>query len=128
MLADAPIHAYVPAIDIERCRRFYVDTLGLDIVGATGPGYTFRCGAGTTFFMYPTPNAGTNQASCAFWQVDDVEAVVKWLQARGVAFERYAMPGDSGGNLIHVGGGAKAAWFKDSEGNIMALVEAMADG
>ena len=73
--------------------------------------------------MYPSAGAGTNQASCAFWKVGDVEAVVKWLKGRGVVFEEYDMPGMKSVNSIFTGGGAKAAWFKDSEGNIMALVQ-----
>src|SRR2546421_10945283 len=71
--------------------------------------------------MYPTPNAGTSKASQAFWQVNDVEAEVAELKARGVVFEEYDMPGIKMKNSIATGGGAKTAWFKDSEGNIMAV-------
>jgi hypothetical protein len=75
------------------------------------------------FFMYPSPGAGTNQASCAFWKVSDVPAVVRWLKVRGVVFEEYDLPGMKTVDSIFTGGGAKAAWFKDSEGNIMAVVQ-----
>lgn len=71
---------------------------------------------------YPTPNAGTSQASQAFWQVENIEKEVAELMARGVTFEKYDLPTvDEKG--ISAGGGAKAAWFKDTEGNIMALIQ-----
>jgi hypothetical protein len=71
--------------------------------------------------MYPTPNAGTSKASQAFWQVKDVEAEMKELKARGVVFEQYDMPGMEMKDGILTGGGAKTAWFKDTEGNILAI-------
>jgi hypothetical protein len=71
--------------------------------------------------MYPSPGAGTSKASTAFWAVDDVAAEVAELKARGVVFEEYDMPGIKTVNSIATGGGAKTAWFKDSEGNILAI-------
>ena len=73
--------------------------------------------------MYPTPNAGTSQASQAFWSVDDVEAEVAALKKRGVEFEEYDMPGMKTVDGIATAGGTKAAWFKDTEGNILAIVQ-----
>ena len=75
-------------------------------------------------FMYPTPNAGTSRASQAFWEVDDVEAEVAELKKRGVVFEEYE--GFEMKNSIATGGGAKTAWFKDTEGNIMAISQTLA--
>ena len=75
--------------------------------------------------MYPTPNAGTSKASQAFWQVADVEAEVADLKARGVKFEEYDMPGVSMKNSIATGGGAKTAWFRDTEGNILAVSQSL---
>jgi hypothetical protein len=80
----------------------------------------YECG-GTEVFMYPTTNAGTSKASQAFWQVGDVEAEVAELKARGVVFEEYDLPGMKMVNSIATGGGAKTAWFKDTEGNILAV-------
>ncbi len=71
--------------------------------------------------MYPSPGAGTSRASTAFWQVNDVAAEVTELKARGVVFEEYEMPGIKMENSIASAGGAKTAWFKDSEGNILAV-------
>ena len=73
--------------------------------------------------MYPTPNAGTSQASQAFWEVKDVEREVADLRKRGVEFEDYDLPNMKTVNGIAAVGKVKTAWFKDTEGNIMALVE-----
>jgi len=120
MLANAPIRAYIPASNIARARKFYEGTLGFRPKLEYAGGVIYECG-GSEVFMYPTPNAGTSRASQAFWQVADVETEVAELKARGVAFEEYDMPGITMKNSIATGGGAKTAWFKDSEGNILAV-------
>ena len=84
-------------------------------------GVIYECGNGSWVFMYPSGGAGTSRASTAFWAVDDVVAEVNELKARGVVFEEYDMPGLKTVNSIASGGGAKTAWFKDSEGNILAI-------
>ena len=80
---------------------------------------------GTSCFLYPTPNAGTSRASQAFWQVEDIEQEVAELKEKGVRFENYDMPDMRVENSIYTGGGARAAWFKDTEGNILALIQAL---
>jgi predicted enzyme related to lactoylglutathione lyase len=120
MLKAAPIRAYIPASDISRARKFYEGTLALTPKQEYAGGVIYECG-GTEVFMYPTPNAGTSKASQAFWQVDDVEAEVTELKARGVTFEEYEMAGQTMKNSILTAGGAKSAWFKDTEGNILAV-------
>ena len=124
MLSAAPIRAYIPVADVSRARRFYEQTLGLRPKQEFAGGVIYECG-GTEVFMYPTPNAGTSRASQAFWQVADVEAEVADLKARGVRFEEYDMPGVTMKNNIAIGGGAKTAWFKDTEGNILAVSQTL---
>lgn len=122
MLQKAPMYSYTPVKDVARARKFYEEKLGFKPKQETGGGVVYAFGKGTACFLYPTPNAGTSQASQAFWEVEDIEHEVTELKARGVSFEQYDMPGmDKNG--ISTGGGAKAAWFKDTEGNIMALVQ-----
>ncbi len=122
MLMNAPIRAYIPVSDLARARQFYEDKVGLQPKELYAGGAIYECG-GTEVFMYTTPNAGTSKASQAFWSVDDVEAEVNELKARGVKLEEYDMRGMAMKNSIATGGGAKAAWFKDAEGNIMAVVQ-----
>jgi len=124
MLQRFPLYAYLPAKDVKRARAFYERTLGFTAQREVAGGVVYDFGGGTSAFLYPSPNAGTNQASQAFWQVDDVEREVAELRARGVEFERYDMPGErSADGTIILANGAKAAWFKDSEGNVLAIVQ-----
>lgn len=124
MLQNAPMYSYIPAKDVARARKFYEEKLGFKVKQETAGGVVYEFGKGTACFLYPTPNAGTSQASQAFWQVEDIEREVADLKARGVQFEKYDMP-EMDGNGISTAGGAKAAWFKDSEGNIMAVIQSI---
>jgi catechol 2,3-dioxygenase-like lactoylglutathione lyase family enzyme len=123
MLQSAPLYAYIPAKDVARARRFYEQKLGFKPGRELAGGVTYEFGGGTACCLYPTPNGGTSQASQAFWQVSDIEREVAELKARGVEFESYDMPGEKSPSGVITAGGAKAAWFKDSEGNIMAIIQ-----
>ena len=120
MLKKSPIRAYIPASDVRRARKFYEEVVGLKPKEEYAGGVVYECG-GSEVFLYGTPNAGTSRASQAFWEVADAEAEVAELKARGVRFEEYDMPGMAMKNSIMTGGGAKTAWFKDTEGNILAV-------
>jgi catechol 2,3-dioxygenase-like lactoylglutathione lyase family enzyme len=123
MLQDSPLYAYIPAKDVARARAFYEGKLGFRPKEEVDGGVVYAFGRNTACFLYPTPNAGTSKASQAFWQVDDVEREVADLKARGVKFEDYDMPGKKSPSGVVTAGGAKAAWFKDTEGNILAIIE-----
>jgi catechol 2,3-dioxygenase-like lactoylglutathione lyase family enzyme len=115
--------AYLPVKDLSRAREFYERKLGFKPLRELAGGVVYEFGAGTACFMYPTPNAGTSRASQAFWQVEDVEREVAELRERGVVFEEYDMPGLKTKDGIATAGGAKTAWFKDTEGNTLAIVQ-----
>jgi len=121
MLQNAPLIPYIPVADVDRARKFYEEKVGLKPKEEYAGGVIYECGKGSRVFMYPSPGAGTSQASTAFWAVDDVEAEVAELKARGVVFEEYNTPKIKTVNSIATAGGAKTAWFKDSEGNILAV-------
>ena len=125
MLQDCPMYAYIPAKDLARARRFYEEKVGLEPQQETNGGVVYAFAGGTACFLYPTPNAGTSRASQAFWSVADVDCEIAALKARGVVFEDYDMPGTKSASGAITAGGAKAAWFKDSEGNIMALIQTL---
>jgi predicted enzyme related to lactoylglutathione lyase len=122
MLQTSPLYAYIPAQDVTRARQFYEQRLGFKPKQEVAGGVVYEFAGGTRCFLYPTPNAGTSKASQAFWQVADIEREVADLKARGVKLEDYDMPGKDANGIV-TGGGAKAAWFKDSEGNIMAVIQ-----
>ena len=123
MLQNFPFYAYIPARDVARARGFYEGTLGLRPKQELAGGVVYEFREKTACFLYPTPNPGTSRASQAFWQVDDIEREVAQLKARGVKFEDYDMPGDKSPSGVVTAGGAKAAWFKDTEGNILAIIQ-----
>ena len=121
MLQKAPMYSYIPAKDVARARKFYEGTLGFEPSQEIAGGVRYDFGDHTSCFLYPTPNAGTSHASQAFWKVDNIEREVADLRSKGVTFEEYDMPGIKTVNGIATAGGAKTAWFKDTEGNILAI-------
>jgi predicted enzyme related to lactoylglutathione lyase len=124
MLQQSPIYVYFPASDLDRARRFYEETLGFVPKSLNNGGVTYEFGGGTAAFLYLSPNAGTSKASQAFWSVEDVDREIVQLKQRGVVFEPYDdLPGERSPEGAVIAGGAKAAWFKDSEGNILAIIQ-----
>src|SRR5437870_12142214 len=121
MLKNAPIVPYIPVADVGRARKFYEEKVGLTPKEEYAGGVIYECGKLSWVFLYPSGGGGTSKASQAFWAVSDVEVEVAELKARGVVFEEYDMPGIKTVNGIATGGGAKTAWFKDTEGNILAI-------
>jgi predicted enzyme related to lactoylglutathione lyase len=117
------MYAYLPAKDVARARDFYERQLGFTPTREIAGGVVYACAGGTSAFLYPTPNAGSSKASQAFWQVADVDREIDELKARGVVFEHYDMPGERSPSGAITAGGAKAAWFKDTEGNILAIIQ-----
>ncbi len=121
MLSSAPISPTLPVKDIERAKKFYSEKLGLKEAPAQEPGgVTFECGGGTLLYIYERPPV-TVEHTLASFMVDDMEAEMADLRSRGVVFEEYDMPGLKTVNGVADMDGFKAAWFKDSEDNILAL-------
>jgi catechol 2,3-dioxygenase-like lactoylglutathione lyase family enzyme len=117
----------VPTIavsDMARAKEFYEGKLGLSN-GRDQPdgGTIYPSGDGSSIHIYPSPdNAGGSGATLAAWQTEDVEGTVDRLTATGIAFERYdteALKTDQKG-IAHLGD-AQIAWFKDPDGNILAI-------
>ena len=123
MLAAKETMATVAVRDLNAARRFYEGTLGLKLTEAQEEeALTYQAGS-AKILVYRSQYAGSNQATAATWLLGkDVEKVVKELRGKGVVFEHYNMPGLTLRGDIHEGGGMKAAWFKDPDGNIHALV------
>ena len=123
MLSNSRVEANIPAADLKRARDFYADVLGLTPAREIdGIQLTYRTAGGTTFNVYETSFAGQAGHTIAQWHVDDVEAEVRDLKAKGVTFEVYDMPGVTwDGDIAFLQGMGRAAWFKDSEGNTLCL-------
>ena len=124
MFESTVSHATLPASDFERAKSWYADKLGLKPVEEAGPeGAAWYETGGVRFLLYQSAFAGTNQATAASITVDDVAAVVSQLKSRGVVFEEYDM-GDfkTEDGILTLPDGNQAAWFRDSEGNIISVV------
>lgn len=124
MLKELDIIAVLPAKDIARARDFYKDVLGLEPSDSMDEeNLVYQCGNGTTFLLYKTDNAGTAKNTQMGWGTDNIEGEVEELRGRGVVFEEYDFPGLKTANGIASTPVGKAAWFTDSEGNILNLFQ-----
>lgn len=124
VLREFAVGAIVPAQDMDRAIQFYQDVLGLEVVRVMDGGAQFQAGQGSTIFVYPRPGGSPAEHTVAGWTVRDLYAAIDELEARGVVFEQYDLPGlqtDERG--VADVGGERAAWFKDSEGNILSVGE-----
>jgi catechol 2,3-dioxygenase-like lactoylglutathione lyase family enzyme len=124
MLGATPLHPVLPASDLERAKRWYSDKLGLDPVEEDEYGGAQYETGGGTFLVYTSEFAGTNKATAAGFRVENFDAAIAELRANGVVFEEveFAELGASVDGVISTPDGKdKAAWFKDSEGNILSL-------
>jgi predicted enzyme related to lactoylglutathione lyase len=125
MLNDSKVTANIPAADLERARRFYADTLGLSPTDENPGGLMYRTAGGTMFFLYQTEYAGQAGHTIAQFHVSDVDDEVKELRDKGVQFEHYDLPGMTwDGDVAFMPEMGRAAWFKDSEGNVLCLDDA----
>ena len=130
MLNVDRIHTTIPVVDMERARRFYRDTLGLEELSEFGEELSngnamFRVGDCSRFLLFKRAHRSKAEHTVAGFRVDNLELAMDDLEQRGVRFERYDLPDlktDDRG--IARMGEWKGAWFKDSEGNILAVGEA----
>ena len=123
MLGKADATPMIAVKDLDRARKFYEDTLGLKTEEEWGgEGVTMKSG-GTTVNVYKSEFAGTNKATALTFDVDDLEAEVRELKDKGIAFEHYDMEGLTRDGDIYAAEGMKTAWFKDPDGNILSLLE-----
>ncbi len=123
MLGDKNVVATIAVKDLTVGRKFYEGTLGLKVVDAEGSeALTFQCGS-TQLLVYRSQFAGTNRATAANFLVGaELADIVRDLDAKGVPFERYDLPGAAHEGNVHVFGDLKTAWFKDPDGNILSLL------
>ena len=132
-LAGGRVATRLPAQDLERARRFYAEKLGLEPVEERPGGLRYRC-AGGEFALFQSAGAPSGEHTQMGWEVDDLEATVRELRERDVVFDEYCLPGlttvdgiaEVEGNYPSKGGvGERAAWFRDSEGNLVGIGEAI---
>jgi catechol 2,3-dioxygenase-like lactoylglutathione lyase family enzyme len=129
MLKDGKVATRIPVQDLQRARAFYAEKLGLEPSEERPGGLLYRCGEGE-FALFESAGAASGDHTQMGWEVKDIEATVEWMRAHGVVFEEYDFPGlrtvngiaEVAGNYPSKGGvGEKAAWFRDSEGNLFGI-------
>jgi catechol 2,3-dioxygenase-like lactoylglutathione lyase family enzyme len=122
MLANYDCAAFLPASDLARARKFYAEKLGFQPI-EDDEGMLMYHSGNARFAVYATQFAGIAQHTLMSWEVDDLDAVMSELRRRGVVFEEYDMPGLKTVNGVAELGPSRGAWFKDSEGNILAIAQ-----
>ena len=125
MLGNARFGATLPVVNMERASRFYEGTLGLSTIGETNPEIMrYAAGGDTEVDLYRRDTPTSADHTVGGFLVDNLEETVDALSAKGVVFEQYDLPGlrtDARG--IAEQNGSRAAWFKDTEGNILAIAQ-----
>ena len=125
-LGDSMVAGVLRADDIARANKFYVDTLGLAKGPSSPNGDMFMAGDGTAVMVYERPGMPAPQNTTLGFAVaaDKFDSVVEDLRAKGVVFEEYDIP-EMGlktvNGVVTSDDGSKAAWFKDSEGNVLNI-------
>ncbi len=122
MFSNLEVQAVIPASDLGRAREFYKEKLGLEPVEERERDLIYQV-KDSRFLLYETSFAGTAQNTTASWITSDLDGVMAEMRSRGVVFEDYDFPGLKTENGVASDGHGRAAWFKDSEGNILALSE-----
>jgi catechol 2,3-dioxygenase-like lactoylglutathione lyase family enzyme len=125
MLSQRRCWASIPTSDLDRAKKWYSEMLGLEPTMEDPGGAMYPCAEGTGFGVYLSQFAGTGKQTVMGWDTPDIEADVKELKDRGVTFEAYDMPDikTDGNGIAQLGPSGKGAWFKDADGNILALFQ-----
>jgi catechol 2,3-dioxygenase-like lactoylglutathione lyase family enzyme len=126
-LESARLETTIPAQDLERARSFYVEKLGLTPTSEGQIGLRFRLADGGRFRLFRSGGKASGAHTQMAMMVDDLVAVVKELRARGLEFEEYDSPRLKTTGGIADLGYARAAWFKDSEGNLIGIAQQVDD-
>ena len=122
----------LPAQDLGRARAFYAEKLGLEPVEEREGGLRYRCG-NSYFVLFQSTGRPSGEHTQMGLEVDDIEAVATELRRRGVVFEEVDVPGlrtvdgiaDIRGNYPSKGTGERGGWFRDSEGNLLGIGQAV---
>ena len=123
MLDQAPVTTMLPVIDLNRARHFYEAKLGLRPLGSAPDGkFKYACGD-ATLALFPKPGGTKAEHTAVSFRVAKLEAEIADLKSRGVVFEDYDYPDLRTVDHVCVLGSEKAAWFKDTEGNLLCIHE-----
>lgn len=123
MLSDARVGAALPCTDFERAKAWYKEKAGFSPSEESPEGAYYACAEGTQFFLFPSSGKASGDHTQVAFDVKDVRAEVAELKKAGVTFEEYDFPGLKTVDGVADMGDGRGAWFKDSEGNLIAIFE-----
>ncbi len=123
MLSQSRVHATMPAQDLARARTFYEAVLGLAPASVAPGGVFYEVDNGSRFLLFPSSGRASGGHTQLGFTVDDLEAEVGALRGKGVTFESYDMPQFDAATSIATFPGTRSAWFKDTEGNLLGMVQ-----
>ena len=124
MLNDSPIFTILPASDRDRARAFYSEKLGLEPSQVQPNGDLEYETGGIRFYVTKSVGKSSGEFTQASWPVEDIDATVAELRSRGVTFEEYDLPDwKTADGIAPVPGLGRAAYFKDSEGNLLGMIQ-----
>jgi catechol 2,3-dioxygenase-like lactoylglutathione lyase family enzyme len=121
-LGPAGLVAFVASSDLDRSRAFYEGVLGLEVTGQDGFACVLRAG-GTVVRVTLVPEVRAASYTVLGWEVDDLEATVDTLEARGVAFLRFEGMDQDARGIWTAPGGDRVSWFPDPDGHVLSLTE-----
>jgi catechol-2,3-dioxygenase len=123
MLGDREPMTTIAVKDLARAKSFYQEKVGLKPLGSEQESVMVYRSGKSKVLLYQSQYAGTNKATAATWPVgEDIEKEIQSLKKKGITFEHYDMPGGTWQGDVLQGEGMKSAWFKDPDGNVIALV------
>lgn len=126
MLTRASVTTMLPVMDMARARAFYEGCLGLTPSGLRPDGKFIYEAGGSTLALFPKPDGTKAEHTAISFRVPDIAASIIELKKAGVVFEDYDFPDFKTVNHVCVLGAEKAAWFKDTEGNVLCIHEDLA--
>jgi catechol 2,3-dioxygenase-like lactoylglutathione lyase family enzyme len=120
MLADRKIVAFIPTAQPDKAKNFYAELLGLHLISEDPFALVFDAN-GTPLRVAKVEKFTPAQFTVLGWEVPDIENTVPELKNKGIRFEIYGMPGQDESGIWSAPGGAKVAWFKDPDGNVLSI-------
>ena len=123
MLSKARVHATLPAQDLARARTFYESVLGFAPSSVLPGGVFYEVDGGARFLLFPSSGRASGGHTQLGFTVDDIQAEVSALRAKGVTFESYDMPQFDAATSIATFPAIRSAWFKDTEGNLIGIAQ-----
>ena len=123
MLTERRIHTTLPVADLDRARAFYEGTLGFAPAAILPGGVRYVAADGAAFLIFPSQGRPSGTHTQMGFTVPDIEAEVAELKSKGVTFEAYDFPQFDRSTSIASFGPTRSAWFKDTDGNLLGMVQ-----